>query len=132
MPKIPAFDDEFRKFANIPKPIDRALQEEKVDLSTSDIFQYLEKVLYGYSYGYGSELKAVSPSGMPAERSEPSCYEVAMSCCDALEKKGYDNGTLSKVRSYLTKMQAAAMAQRDASEAMSDLMRERWKKNEVY
>ena len=126
--------DDFRRFAGIPKSVVRDLKEEKVDLSTNDLFQYIDRALHGYGgYGYAGEIQVKSVSGgAAAEKNEPSCYEVAISCCDALEAKGYDKGQLSKLRSLFAKMQAASEAMRDAQRALSDLHRQRWDKNEVY
>lgn len=123
---------EFRKFAGLPQDIKRDLREEKVDLATADIFQYIERVMYGgynVSYGYA---QPVGTNSLRAEQGEPNCYEVAISCCEALEKKGYSKDVIEPLRTYFTKMQAASEAQAAASKSLQKLSSERWDKAEIY
>lgn len=108
--------DDFRKFAGIPQDIQRDLREEKADLATADIFRHIEKVLRGDATGSAKN----------------NGYEVAVSCCEALEKKGYSKSLTEALRTYFTKMQDATEAQSAASKALQKLSSERWDKNEVY
>lgn len=120
--------DEFRKFAGLPLDVKRSLREEKVDLATADLFQYIERVMFNH-YALAA---SPTPVARGPEKDDPSCYEVALECCNALEKKGYSKESLSAVRDYLSKMQAATEVQSAAAQAMHRLSRERWDKNEIY
>lgn len=111
---------DFRKYAGLPLDIVRELKEEKSDLSTDDLFRYVES--------------AMSDAVREDRRTkdEPSTFQIALSCCEALEKRGYNQEPLSQLRNFFAKMQAAVDARKVATEAFAMLSSQRWDLNEIY
>lgn len=108
-------DPELRKLAGLPADVPSRLREDKEDVITSELFQYLEKCLRG-------EI---------AESTSPQ-WGSAISCLDTLKKRGYAETDLAAMRTFFESALAADAARSAARKAMTALRSQRWDKSEVY